>query len=790
MYLAIQLSVGREVALKVLSPELRADPSFGDKFFREANIVGALSHHNIVSIYDVGTQDEHYYIAMDYLPGAACSEKIKSHTLSLANCLNIVKDIASALDYAHERGFVHCDVKPDNILFRHDGSAVLTDFGIATASSAAAKGPATNAVAGTPNYMSPEQTQGKSIDGRSDIYSLGILFYEMLSNEVPFKGKDAVAVAVKHLTAATPKLPEEYRVFQPILNKMLAKKPGARFQRGKEIVDAIQAIEGGLSKDNGIASTEPTALQAYSLLEALMATFGHVSITVLKRLIGRLEVLRRLRLSRQHGLVLKDKPEIESQDIDLALSTTQLEDDTTHLNTRTFGQNLDEALAQNRAKLLASPLIIGSAILVICATVLLFSFNQQWAVDKTNPLATLPFFSETNNTQQSITQRIDNQKNTAKDGSITDIIAKQNGGAGEPTGKTVQNNDSAKRAKQVVSLQANTKNSTSGNDSDKKASKPSSHQLTVKATPGSARIRILNIKPRYKKGMLLEPGKYHLSVSANYHQTQRHWITIEDKDLTFTVKLKKAYRPGDVLKHKMKDGTPLPAMVVVPKGQFTMGDKQNGDTTVKPAHKVKINKAWAISAYEITYAEYDVFAKATNREQPPDYDKNRKKHPVSNISWSDAFAYAAWLSDKTGNAYRLPTEAEWEYAARAKTTSNYWWKGDSVANMANCKGACKSSWVKLFSSSSAPVGSYKKNPFGLYDTSGNLAEWVQDCYKPNYQDAPKNGSAVDASLCPHHVIRGGSFKSKKDEITNIHRDYAKPNSKKKTIGLRIVLDLD
>ena len=775
VYLSIQLSVGREVALKVLSPELRSDPSFGDRFFREANIVGALSHPNIIAIYDVGKQDEHYYIAMDYLPGQSCSERIKTGDLSLKEILSIIKNIASALDYAHERGFVHCDVKPDNILFRHDGSAVLTDFGIATSTSSASKTPGIKAVAGTPHYMSPEQTQGQSIDGRSDLYSLGILFYEMLAGERPYKGKDAIALAVKHLTAPIPQLPSEYKIFQALLNRMLAKKPGSRYQCGKEIVDAITALEGSLGKERGITNTEPTALQAFSLLEALLATFGHVSKEMLKRFFSRFEVLTRLRLSKKHGLVLTKADSLlmfdkagysEENSLD---ETSIFEPSATNVNTRQFSSDLDDAVAENRAIKIVSPALI--------ALLTMFLFGA----------AGLSFYhSKSINTD------------TLFDSSITSTPNADQGDMPEETATDYSQGNTSASPEKSADTPSFSKNVHEYNaDKEKisaKAIKTTSlYRLTINTSPQNARVRILNIKPRYQDGIQLAPGKYHISVKAKGYAPYSRWIIIEKDDRQESITLNKfnsALKTGNIIRDSMPKGKKAPAIVVITAGNFMMGGNINADEkTTKPAHKVSIKRAFAIGVKEVSYAEYDIFAKDTQRELPESFGNNRSAHPVSGISWLDASAYTAWLTEKTGKHYRLPTEAEWEYAARAGTTGNYWWQQDSAKKQANCRKGCNSPWVKIFSASSAPVGSFSSNQFGLYDTAGNVAEWVEDCFQEDYKGVPVNGGAWRNPECKHYAVRGGSFKSAASEITNASRSSAKPGKRHKTIGFRIARDL-
>jgi hypothetical protein len=163
-----------------------------------------------------------------------------------------------------------------------------------------------------------------------------------------------------------------------------------------------------------------------------------------------------------------------------------------------------------------------------------------------------------------------------------------------------------------------------------------------------------------------------------------------------------------------------------------------------------------IGRYEVTFEEYDRFVQATGRRLPDDGGWGRGKQAVIKVSWKDAVAYAEWLSRETGERYRLPTEAEWEYAARAGAESRYWW-GDDIRQgakvWANCDG-CGSGWGDK---QTAPVGSFEPNAYGLYDTAGNVWEWVQDCWHENYVGAPEDGSAWEERDCGLRVLRGGSW---------------------------------
>lgn len=242
VYLAIQESFEREVAIKVMSHELSADPSFGERFLREAKIVSRLVHPNIVTVYDVGVSNGHHFLSMEYVSGVDLKEQLGS--ISFFHLIKVIKDIALALNYAGNQGYVHRDIKPENIMVNeHDGRSILMDFGIAKAFDSVSGMTQTGTAIGTPYYMSPEQAKGKEVDFRSDIYSLGVVFFQLLTGRVPYNGDSAVSVGIKHISDPIPCLPEYLsEPFQAIISKLLAKHRKDRYQNGLELIDDINKI--------------------------------------------------------------------------------------------------------------------------------------------------------------------------------------------------------------------------------------------------------------------------------------------------------------------------------------------------------------------------------------------------------------------------------------------------------------------------------------------------------------------------------------------------------------------
>ncbi|MCE3254267.1 MAG: serine/threonine protein kinase [Cellvibrio sp.] len=678
VYLATQHSVGRTVALKIMKPSLDKDPEFHQRFQREATIVGQLSHPNIIPIYDIGRHEGFNYISMEFLSKGSLEEKILQG-IATGHALEIALGIAAALEHAHSKGYVHRDIKPENILFREDGSPVLTDFGIARTIKSKANMTQVGAVIGTPYYMSPEQAKGENSDGRSDLYSLGVMLYEMLTGKRPFQADSSLALGIKHIHEQAPKLPLNLFALQPILDKLLAKKAEQRFQTARELIAELEPIANNKT--------------------LLVSSNGSKSLLLLKAL---------------GALLVQDLQYFARKFLGLL-------------------QTIQQKISGSPA----APAIIASAHMdqtLIAAP-----------VARHHP--TSDIFSDTRNKLHWVY------------GSLGLIVLLSLGAVlfdGQPSAGTRE---------QWAQLSANE------NDTSEITSSARDHllPLTINPIPAEARVRILNIKEKYSTGMPLAPAAYHVEISHPGYTTKTKWIRLNERNQTWDIALQKSAQAAN------PNQLPIPEMVEVYNGQFLMGDA-NGNSV----NTVTLENDFLISRYEITFNEYDFFALATNRALPEDMGWGRGERPVINISWDDAIAYANWLSKTTGKHYRLPTAAEWEYAARGNTTSSYWWGNneDDAQERANCRYGCKSLWGTFFNNKTQPVGSFPPNDFGIHDTAGNVAEWLNDC-----------ADKTPASACLKRAVRGGSFTSKVESVAVYSQIAITASKSRKSVGFRLVQEI-
>lgn len=686
VYLATQNSVARQVALKVMSLELNTDEDFGQRFQREAKIVGQLSHPHIVVIYDIGCHNGYNYISMDLLTGGSLADVIHS-IVNPTRSLQILRDIASALDYANSQGYIHRDIKPSNILFRADGAAVLTDFGIAKSLQHDNNTTLAGVVMGTPNYMSPEQSTGKPLDGRSDIYSLGVVFYQMLTGSLPYEGEDSMAVALQHITTPIPALPLPLKKYQPLLNKLMAKDANKRFGTGANVIAAIDDLDNELTVfSGGYAKFSGSLRNAYSNVATLTKT-GKTILTgsYPKKLSSSLNATQVFEADTLKALPIDIPTEKPKKGAALAIAAV------------------------------VSIVIILSVVFFQPEDVLLpnIADNDVAAVIDVKPIPDVKTSLEVTPDQTTPAQiEIDALPVTT-----------------------------ALPEKKPLPVE-----------------KATQFALTVRPTPDTAKVRVLSIKEKYKPGILLKPGAYYLDIKAQNYLTRKLWITVKEAPLAIDVKLR-PLQAGLLISDKIGNNLVAPTVVILP--------------------TLPSGKHLAITRTEVTFKDYNNFAKRTGRILPSDNGWGVGDRPVVNVSWNDANDYAAWLSKKSGYKYRLPNTKEWEWAASGGSGNNYWWKANDGSGMANCRSGCDSKFAGFFSSKTAPVATYKSNPYGLFDTAGNVSEWITGC-----ADMQKNKN------CTQRAHKGGSAKNSLTSLA-VQEVATKTNGNAdKFIGMRLVRELN
>ena len=293
--------------------------------------------------------------------------------------------------------------------------------------------------------------------------------------------------------------------------------------------------------------------------------------------------------------------------------------------------------------------------------------------------------------------------------------------------------------------------------------------FTVSTEPDGASVRILSIEERYRPGMDLPAGEYRVEASLEGYDTivevVRHGPERATEHRIELRRTERQWTPG----RRFRDCPDCPEMVVIPAGRFRMGcvSGLDCDNDEKPVRTVRIDALFALSAHEVTFVEWDacVSTGGCGGYRPNDRGWGRGDRPVINISWDDARSYVTWLSRRAGETYRLPSESEWEYAARAGSETKYHF-GNAESELCRYGNHADTStdfeWRNALCSDgvgnmTAPVGSFRPNAFGLYDMHGNVREWVEDCWNGSYAGAPSDGDAWLSGECAQRVLRGGSW---------------------------------
>ncbi len=664
VYLAIQASLGRPVAVKIL--QAPTDEAI-TRFEQEARTIARLQHPHIITIYEVGrTSDGQLYYTMPYLPNGDLSKLDLRE--APARVAAVIRALADALGEAHRHGIVHRDVKPENVLFDQHRRALLTDFGIARASDNL-RVTRQGATMGSSGYMSPEQARGLEIDGRSDLYSLGVVCYELLTGDLPFQGADALSTAIAHIEQPVPRLPPLKRAWQPFLDKALAKAPADRFQSAQEMIDALASLrlDGSRSASASKPAASPPLLNANQ--RRILLRYGVPALCVLVAVVAT-AVFWPVRAPRNAA----------SSDGARAVPGA--------------ASSIAPPAANSADHVASIPVEASSVDAATAArlTVLLAQADALYAQGKL----------------------ISPRSGNAADRYLA-ALALQPGNLGARAGlsrimarlqQDVQTAWSHKNNERVAALVRRADSLAASTDAQTQKDWRDARTQLAKSVGGA------------------------MAAAAQAHDGNR-LSSLQDLAKTLPAEYPPGFDPAQMDRpaqtQALRAGTLLrdeggPQLVYVP--------PENKDDAFAIG-RTEITRAEYAQFVQATHRAPSQCAEPLNpfsrlrglKWSDPGFPQTGE-HPVVCVSWNDAIAYTAWLSHRTGEVYRLPDDAEWLRAARGGASGSPCSRGnvDDVSRKSaidNDRWPCNDGAAET-----APVGHYAASGVGAYDMYGNVSEWL------------------------------------------------------------------
>ncbi|HQW82356.1 MAG TPA: protein kinase [Pseudomonadota bacterium] len=810
VYLAVQTSLEREVAIKVMNPAMISDPTFSRRFMQEARTLASLAHPNIVAVYDVGITDEKlHYFSMQHLPHGDFMHRIRDG-ISEREVLRIVAGVARALGYAHQRGFVHRDVAPGNVLFDVNGSPVLTDFGIARAVSKTSRITNAGVSVGTSHYMSPEQARGGDVDGRSDLYSLGAVSFEALTGHAPYEGDDGFAIAYAHVFEPIPRLPAHFQHWQPLIDRAMAKDPAQRYQNADELSVALSEIERRLPPP--VDATQPLSLAAVQATVNMHAPTQAMPLPSLGADAAATMVLSAPAAPNEIGDELR-----------------QLREQAKATPVSVIPPPVAADGGVRRAGLWFAGIGITAAIALIGYGV--------WRGRVPEPLPPLPAHSDNRPPVNSVPVTIPKPQPPQPLPAETDQLAPpsdEDPSALALLGITEPGIDDQLRIAletTVVDPIAELLRLARGDIAGKRLTLPAGrnatdrYRLVLKIDRNNA-LASAGLVETAKALMTVADEQFASGKIDDYFVSAARAVEIagvHDRDglLRKSVDIRRkqlidaALKEGDAAFERWDSKAALaayaralhldPANAAAKRGQkqsanlgqpgFVFSDRIG--TVAGPELMVQRvgGKRLAVARNETTVAEFTRFwnggGSTTRAVRPACRDREsifrssktrtwqspsvtqQASHPVVCVAWGDVDAYVAWLSKQTRKRYRAMTAAEWTGLA-AQTADAKQCRANVADKRYNAEHrerdalACDDGFA-----GTAPVRHYDA-PGGLYDMAGNVREWVSDC----------------GSSCSSRVAMGSAWLSTADKLDPKQRGSFDADTGFNTIGFRVVREID
>jgi serine/threonine-protein kinase PpkA len=845
VYLGTQISLDRKVALKVMAPALVADPAFSKRFLREARTLAGLTHPNIVAVYDVGaTESQLHYFAMQHLDNGDLAARI-ARGVPEPDLVRVITAIAKALGFAHQRGVVHRDVTPGNIMFDSANNPVLTDFGIARSQHGSTRITHTGVSIGTSSYMSPEQARGGEVDQRSDLYSLGALTFEGLTGHPPYQGADGFAVAYAHVFEPIPRLPAHVSHWQSFIDKVLAKDPNERFDNADQFAMALSDVP---VSANRIVPQRNVAKATLAMPLTSAGTDPNASTRALPNQDPRALAPIKKNLNapapageKERALALKtaasiaaavNKPETKRAFWPIALAVALALGAGvggwywTHKKPTVAGSGdstpevalVPETpvvkVSTDKAPTTAPPEAADPVAISVDPTAPVspeltpsdLPTDQDPALPVTTPLGNA-FGPPTRAMyvkpwlDMGVSQAKKNLCFAARGGAVDYFRLALSIDVGNVLASTGVADCFATLTPKVDTFLAS-------ESADLTALLP---ELAVMqksagvAGPKSKEFLLLqNERARLITALLARAPpleeKWQGTEAAKYYQAVLALDANNASAKAGVVSAPAIGRPGYRFTDTLSSGGKAPTLVVIGAGDVTMRDAKGGTA------RVKISENFAVARSETTYGEFLRFVKATNYRGSGKGCNNKEgfamfvakdrtwdkpgfaqtdRSPVVCVDFDDAQAYVRWLSKQTSENYQLLSEAQWQLLAKNAPAPSC-----QSGNMGDADYGKEFEERDFYKCSdghagTASVGSFGADRNSLFDLTGNVREWVADCWNAAIGAHPGNGAPWQAGRCNARVVMGTAWLSAPDESTVSVRTNVDRDARNNTVGFRI-----
>ena len=811
VYRARQVTMDRTVALKVLGPWLARNESYIARFLREARLAAKLDHPNVVRGIDAGEQDGTYYLAMEFVEGESLGSVLRRvRTLPEDRAVDIAMQVARALAHAAEIGLIHRDVKPENILLAADGSAKLADLGLAKLIGAdASHATQTGVSLGTPYYMSPEQVRAdKSIDIRADIYSLGGTLYRIVTGVPPFRGSTAFVTANKHITErlvpAQKRNPEVSEGLSRVIDRMMSKKPSERYATPGELLADLESLSAGRDPQHAPPSrrleaapaAEADAAEAERVIESRLRA-RRVWASVVSTLVL-LALLLIWLLGDGSSPVEKAEPGSANDGVEAPAERTASVSDVVSLRL--------EAETRMRAAL-ALPREPSTMADVQ-------AMHDEWVAGERargseNLQAALRHYGACRSRAdgmlalaEDIASCVDERRaaERAREASaplqafaveewrMADAayaLAKERRRKGELLQAAADYNAATKafeRHRKLAAPLARDKAIATARDHEEGgrldealAAFKHARGLGADVDADIARLEETTGRARDIETVLdlIRKGEAVRAAHAAFVLSQARPKDPDVRGLVQAANAAVAAKPA--AEAELPRGARIELVVVAP-GRFVMGS-DDGDLDERPAHAVTIPRAFMIGRTEVTRSQYAAVMGG-------DGGGEDAALPAAGVSWKDATEFCRKLSEATGRRYRLPTEAEWEFAARAGSTTAYCF-GDEATNLDEY------AWHAHNADRAAhPVSQKKPNAWRMADMHGNVWEWCADRYASGYYSVSPTENPGGPDAGDERVLRGGSWMSRAKSCRVTERIRYAVDVRYSDVGFRVVCEVE